>query len=191
MDKSAQRAQMLRIRTAIPLSQQLRASAACVARLRHTEMYQAANKVAIYYPLPGEISPLLLLQLDGLAKQFYLPVVQSNDDLKFARYNLGDTLRIGKLRTKEPAAEEKEFKAATDLQLVILPGVAFDKRRNRLGMGRGCYDRALRKAIDAEKHTDLHTLMLAAQEQQIPTIDTEEHDVKPLLIVTPNEIFAE
>lgn len=65
-----------------------------------------------------------------------------------------------------------------DLDLVIVPGVAFDKKGNRLGRGKGCYDRFLSALSD-----DLPSIGLAFDFQILPLIPTTKHDVSVKKII--------
>ena len=69
----------------------------------------------------------------------------------------------------EPVAPEWTDPAELDLMLV--PGLAFDRAGNRLGFGRGFYDRLI-----ARCRPDLRTLGVAAPWQLIPAVPAEPHD---------------
>ena len=75
--------------------------------------------------------------------------------------------------------------ASADDGLMIMPGVAFDTNRNRVGYGGGYYDRYL------ESHPQLHTLALAFDMQVLFEVPAEEQDIKPQLLVTETNIYQE
>lgn len=116
-----------------------------VASIRTLEMYQDAQHIMIFYPLPDEINLLPLLRdyekdEEG-AKNFYLPKVEE-DDLYVCPYSLGDELTESKFGTNEPRTQpiNPEF-----LDIIFVPALMVDKKFYRLGYGCGFYDRFLDK----------------------------------------------
>lgn len=116
-----------------------------LGRLEQTELFRSASRIAFYHALPGEVQTAEFIEKWQGKKDFYLPVVEG-DDLRLVPYR-GDThLKAGPFGILEPIAEEN---AATDtinhpaIDLIIVPGVAFDRKNNRLGRGKGYYDRLL------------------------------------------------
>lgn len=68
--------------------------------------------------------------------------------------------------------------------LVIMPGAVFDKTRNRVGYGKGFYDRYL------EKNPTFHTLALAFMLQLVENIPADIYDKKPEIIITEDKIYV-
>lgn len=68
--------------------------------------------------------------------------------------------------------------------VVIVPGMAFDKHGNRLGRGKGYYDRLLAQV--RQQSTPLLTIGIGFEEQLLPHIPVESHDQVLDYIVTPN-----
>ena len=93
-----------------------------------------------------------------------------------------DELKPGAYGILEPDAG---IPASADDGLMIMPGVAFDTNRNRVGYGGGYYDRYL------ESHPQLHTLALAFDMQVLFEVPAEEQDIKPQLLVTETNIYQE
>lgn len=75
------------------------------------------------------------------------------------------------------------MKANDESMLVIMPGVAFDKEKNRLGYGKGFYDRFL------QKHTNCHTLALGFEMQLIDSVPAGEYDIRPEVLITEEVIY--
>ena len=67
--------------------------------------------------------------------------------------------------------------------LMIMPGVAFDIYRNRIGYGKGFYDRFL------QKHKNSHTIALGFEMQIIDSVPTDEHDIRPEFLITEETIY--
>lgn len=109
-----------------------------------SEIFQAAKLVAAYLPLGAEASPLPAIEaaLTG-NKKVYVPIIRQRRPplMDFARLRKLAGLKKNRFGIEEPAAEPDEIVAASDLDLVLAPLVAFDERGNRLGMGGGFYDR--------------------------------------------------
>ena len=69
--------------------------------------------------------------------------------------------------------------------LMIMPGVAFDEGRNRVGYGGGYYDRYL------EAHPDFITVAVAFDFQVLPEVPADPHDRKPMFLVTESRTFPQ
>ena len=67
--------------------------------------------------------------------------------------------------------------------LVIMPGVAFDKNCNRIGYGKGFYDKFLMK------HPNARRMALAFELQRIPLIPTDAYDIRPHCLITEEMIY--
>lgn len=76
----------------------------------------------------------------------------------------------------EPASDERP--------LIIMPGVAFDKSRSRIGYGKGYYDTYL------QNHTGCDTLAICFEMQMVEQIPSQTHDYKPDIIITEENIYA-
>lgn len=104
-----------------------------------------ANRVGAYFPADGEINPIPLLnRLRQLGKQIYLPKLASYPK-KMVFLPMTGKFKVNQYGLLEPVAAARELRFATDLDLILMPLVAFDDLGHRLGMGGGYYDRALSK----------------------------------------------
>lgn len=99
-----------------------------------------------------------------------------------------DELSIGMYKILEPKAELRNAPgkrlAVKELDLVMVPGVAFDRRGARMGHGMGYYDKLLEHA-----RPDAPLVALAFECQLFPEIPTQEHDVFMDKIITEREIY--
>ena len=131
-----------------------------------------AKTVAIYYPIQGEISPLSLVAAFS-DKQFALPVTpQVPAPLTFYRYVAGDDLVSGCFGIPEPQTVEVNKVALEQIDLMLVPMVAFDSSGNRMGQGAGYYDRTL---ADTQNRPTL--IGLAYEWQRVSELPVRPWDV--------------
>ena len=82
-----------------------------------------------------------------------------------------------------PNADAADYKHKNDIDLVIVPGVCFDKEKNRIGFGKGYYDRFLQNA-------NINTIGICFEEQIVENrIPITEYDVKIKKIITDKKIY--
>lgn len=136
------------------------------------------NVIASYHPTQSEIDVMPLnLKLIDLGYRLCLPVTDG-DILKFYEWNGKAELALGKYGIKTPKSNTQNLIP----NYVIVPMLAFDSSKNRLGYGGGYYDRALSN-LSAIK------IGVAFEEQEFPEIHSEITDVKLDYIVTDGKIF--
>src|SRR5690625_5462302 len=102
-----------------------------------------SRHLALYLPNDGEIDPgPLTLAAWRMGKRCYLPVLHPLDDrrLAFVRYEADTALRPNRFGIREPDFRRTSRLAPEQLDLVLLPLVAFDRTGDRLDMGGGLYD---------------------------------------------------
>ncbi|MBQ9900258.1 MAG: 5-formyltetrahydrofolate cyclo-ligase [Acholeplasmatales bacterium] len=102
------------------------------------EAIKKYNRIGIYYPIGSEINILNIIKKYP-NKKFYLPITR--DEISFIEYKLGDTLVDAKFKTKEPVGD---ITPRDMIECFIIPCVAISKTRQRLGYGKGYYDRYLK-----------------------------------------------
>ena len=111
-----------------------------LARLR--PLLQDAAVVMAYYSLPDEVNTHRLLdELVEEGKTVLLPEVVDDETMVVRRYRSCADLREGAYHIMEPIGEM--FTDYQQIDVVLVPGVAFDADGHRLGRGRGYYDRFL------------------------------------------------
>ncbi len=110
-------------------------------------IYKKAKTIMVYYPLKGEVDILEMIRKDLKDKRFCFPAT----DLKaknlrvFRIANLDQDFIPGPLGAREPDPRKAKEVELKEIEMVVVPGLAFDLERNRLGRGAGFYDRFLEK----------------------------------------------
>ena len=100
-----------------------------------------------------------------------------------------DDLVISKLGIPEPVPAQCAVAALDDIDVILMPGVAFDTAGNRIGFGKGCYDRFI--AAGEEYGTGAHSPLLAAlayDMQVISSVPSEETDRPCDVMITESGI---
>ena len=110
-------------------------------------IYKKAKTILGYYPLTGEVDVKgLLQQALGNGKIVGLPVVnRQSGNLEFYRIKGLEDLCLGPWGIKQPDVSKTEHIDLGKAELILVPGLAFDRQGWRLGRGRGYYDRLLKR----------------------------------------------
>lgn len=150
-------------------------------RLEETELFRQASCIALYHAIPGEVQTAGILERWSDKKRLLLPLVVG-DDLCFSPYRSDDTLTPGAFGILEPTETETAIPESA-IDLIIVPGIAFDRQLNRMGRGKGYYDRLL-ATLQAPK------IGICFHFQLQETIPIEPFDQKMDLIITEKEMIT-
>ena len=175
-------------------------STTVLKKFLRSEIFQQANAIGAYMPLPDEVdvrplfncgsargvAPPKNTALKGRAnspseppKQFFIPAFdEALGSYRMAKYT--PELKKGKFGIPEPAAPVWAEK--NDLDLILVPGVAFDRYGNRLGRGGGFYDRLL-PLYSAKR------IGICFEFQISDKIPAEPHDCRMDFLVTESKIL--
>ena len=104
--------------------------------------FTLADKVLVYHSLPDELSTREFIGQWEKRKQFFLPRVNGLD-LEILPYSRTHT-HLGAFQIEEPDGDDTTDIA--DIDLIIVPAVAYDRNGNRVGRGKGYYDRLLSRS---------------------------------------------
>lgn len=149
-----------------------------IRNLKEQELYKKSKTILLYYSMPDEVDTKLLIHTSR-EKNIVLPVV-TKDGLVLKKYISEDDLYLSKYGINEPLGDI--FVDYDDIDLVIVPGVAFDRSFNRMGRGMGYYDGLLPK-INAPK------VAICFDFQLIDHVPVDARDVKMDTIVCESEII--
>lgn len=154
------------------------AAASVFGLLEHTAAFLMSDHILLYHSLPDELSTLAFIDKWHNAKRFYLPRVNgvNLEILPYAK----SKLHLGAFNIEEPDGEDTTDISKIDM--VVVPAVAYDRHGNRVGRGKGYYDRLL-------NNTRAIKVGVAYGFQLIDEIDTDPHDVAVDYVITENGIL--
>lgn len=129
-----------------------------------------AQRVLLFHSLPDEVDTHSLIERYRSTKTILLPSVVS-DHLELHEYGTEASSTVGAFNIIESEGRIVPISEYQDIELAIIPGVAFDKEGNRLGRGKGYYDRLL-------PLLKCHTIGLCYPFQMVEQVPHEPHDIK-------------
>ena len=158
-------------------------------KLKEMDFYKNANNVMVYIPLDNENEVLtepIINDLWNRGKKVFIPLTvhKTKEIIVSELKDLKKDLRIGNFGVLEPKKEATRPTDPSILNMVIVPGVAFDKKGYRIGHGAGYYDRFLPKL---SKKTA--TVSLAFDMQLIDKVPNEHHDIAVKYIITEKQFI--
>ena len=148
-----------------------------LGRVEQSEAFRRARVVLAYYSLSDELFTHDFVQRWADKKTILLPKVVG-DDLTLHRYTNAMSMSEGAFGIMEPCTPEFTDYAAVDM--VIVPGVAFDRLGNRLGRGRGYYDRLFASRLPH----NIYKVGVCYPFQLVESVPTEPCDVQMDEVVT-------
>lgn len=147
--------------------------------LENLDIFKSANTVLIYHALPDEVQTSEFLERWYGRKRILLPLVVGND-LVLKEFS-PDKIVPGYKGIPEPSLEARTVDPI-EVELAVIPGVAFDKDCYRLGRGKGFYDRLI-------PHLDAPLVGLAFDFQIVDRVPVEIFDRKLDMVVTESALF--
>ena len=175
MNKDIIRKQMLLKRKEINDKEKI--STIIVDKIINLDIYKKSKVVALYNSLNNEVDTKYLINKSLKEKIVLLPriidnqivFIEINNNTKYEKSNIGVLEPIG-----------KEYLGNIDL--IIVPGVSFDRKRNRLGFGMGYYDKYL-------YNKNIYKIGIGFNEQLIDELPVDKYDIKMDLIITEKELI--
>lgn len=144
-------------------------------KLRNLEAFQKAETVLLYYPVRNEVDIRPLLHEFKDKKVLLLPVAHRRY-LEVRRYVGRSELRRGRYGIPEPKG--LAFTGTPDL--IVVPGIAFDRNCNRLGRGGGYYDRYLKR------YSNIPVVALCYEYQLVKKVPMGIHDHRVDAVLSPH-----
>lgn len=154
-------------------------SGAILARLEAMPEFANAKTILAYYPIRNEVNLRPLLETNQDKKIILLPVVKRKHKMELRRYAGHESLKRGAYGIPEPTGAAYNG----PIDLIIVPGVGFDRQLHRIGRGGGYYDRFLKKNSRALK------VAVAYDFQVVDSVPVNWLDRKVDAVVTPSELI--
>ena len=160
--------------------------AAIRQRIIRLPEFTDAKTILFYASFRSEVDTREMIKISLThGKQAVLPKVdKENKKLKLYEIKDMSELMQGYMGISEPSVSEGKLTRFDDIDLIIIPGAAFDVSGNRLGYGAGFYDRLL-----AGMKNKIPVIAPAYEEQIIENIPSEPHDVRVDKIVTDMRVI--
>ena len=147
-----------------------------LSQLEKMTVFREAKTVLLYYPKNNEVDVLPLFKRYKRDKVLLLPVTHRNG-MTANPYEGNDKMHRGKVGIPEPTTPPFEG----NIDVIIVPAVAFDKEGNRLGRGGGYYDRFLKKQTHAT------IIGVGYDFQLVDEVPVRKHDQKMHRIILPSQ----
>lgn len=181
-DKQSLRERMTLWRDALPATERVARSQAATQRLLAHPAYRRARTLLIFVAFRSEIETQPLIQAALTAgKVVAVPKVERQPKglLPCRLHAFPGPLRAGAYGILEPGDDQTEPVPPGDLDLVVVPGLAFDRQGRRLGYGGGYYDRLLAGPAAAAL-----AVGFCFEEQVLSSVPADPHDRPMNLIIT-------
>lgn len=148
-------------------------------RLEQLAAFMMADSILMYHSLPDELSTREFIDRWADRKHFFLPRVNgvNLDILPYDR----SRLHLGAFQIEEPDGDDTA--GIDEMEMVVVPAVAYDRSGNRVGRGKGYYDRLLGE-------TKALKIGVAYDFQLVDEIDAEPHDVSVDIVITPSGTYT-
>lgn len=181
------RGEMRKRREELDEVSQLDAAQSICQKISTQPWFARARRIAFYWAYRGEVDNRPLMDA-GVSRGLscFLPVIDagSTPTLRFRSFapDAIKTLQPNRFGIPEPVTGDAA--AIEELDIIIMPLVAFDRSGNRLGMGQGYYDRALAGSSDRPLRVGL-----AHGFQEVATLQPSTWDIPLHIIATPTELI--
>lgn len=211
--KTCIRKQMLALRNQLPETERFEKSRQITQKLRGLKEYQSADTILGFVGYGSEVDTISFLeQAVEEGKEVYCPVSKEDGTMEFYRFTSKAELVEGYKKIPEPSRQAEKFKAeksevenciitglksasdndeSTNKKIehdkekvfMLMPGVAFDKKKHRIGYGKGFYDRYLSTFVPD------FLIAVCFECQILDEIPTQEHDFIPHKVITEGQEY--
>ncbi len=185
-EKKKIRQNILQIRNALGREERRKASLLLTERILGHQWFYLSEYLLCYAAFGSEIDTKdILREALQAGKKVYLPKVLqagSSPAMRFYRIETLDELAKGYHGIPEPSGISEEYPCSPRIAnstLMLMPGVAFDRFRSRLGYGKGFYDRFL----SDKEELRLRTIGVGYACQLVETLPSSPTDIKPCQVI--------
>ena len=181
------RKEILSKRASMTSEEVMEKSNTIISRLMEMKVYQDAKDILVYVDFQNEVmTKEFIVKAISQGKNIFCPVIKNNE-MDFYRINNLDDLEAGYFGILEPRTcnDMQKYKPKNQIAsssqtktLLIMPGVAFDEKKDRIGYGKGYYDRYL------ATHSGFYIIAVCFELQMIENIEAQTHDKRPDILLT-------
>ena len=172
-------------RDSIKITDRKKISKIIAEKFFKTGFYTGSDKILAYYPFGSEIDTAIIIRRAlKNNKKIILPKVYGRELKLYYVNKLSEQLEKGKYGILEPISSLCRPAGVKDIDLAVIPGLGFDKDLNRLGYGKGFFDRFLRLLPEEVKK-----IALCFDVQVIGNIPVSEYDIKIDLLITESRTY--
>lgn len=191
--KKTLRKKVLEKRRSIPPSEKKKKNDLIKDNLLNFTGFKKAQAVLFYASFGTEVNTIGMIEESlKMGKKVIVPKVDKERN-RLRLYEIKDLRELspGYMGIPEPSLPDERIRDTKDVDLVIVPGTAFDYSGNRLGYGAGFYDILLSDTEKSEstRAEKIPFVALAYEEQLIDSIPSEMHDVKVDVIITDKQVI--
>lgn len=147
-------------------------------QLEQLAAFMMSDHILMYHSLPDELSTIDFLNKWHSRKNFYLPRV-NGVNLDILPFNQS-TLSLGAFHIEEPQGNNTV--SMDQIEMVVVPAMAYDRNGNRVGRGKGYYDRLLH-------HTQAIKIGVAFDCQLIDNIEVDPFDEPVDIVITQSRTY--
>ena len=185
------------LRQALSPAIQQQHSQALRSQIIQEKTYRNAKTIGCYLTNDGEIDPHLIIEHAWfLGKKVYLPILPPlnlsslKNQLYFAPYEINSKFKLNRFNIPEPICKPSQWKTARQLDLLLVPLVAFDASGNRIGMGGGFYDRSLAHLKHRQFWKKPRLTGLAHECQKVDKLNVESWDIPLDKIISETRCYG-
>lgn len=153
-----------------------KAAFSVLEKLGDLPQFIQADNILCYHALPDELPTQPILDKWAKNKSLFLPRVNGNE-LEILNYN-AQTLQHGSFNIQEPQGDNIINVQLMDI--IIVPAIAYDLKGNRIGRGKGYYDRLL-------QNTNATKIGIIFDFQLLDNIQTDTHDIPVDIVITDKQ----
>jgi 5-formyltetrahydrofolate cyclo-ligase len=186
-DKKTIREKVLKTRNAMIQKEVSEKSREILKNLMTIPEFSESNCISIYLSFSNEVDTFLIIEaLQKLGKKIVVPYTKKDiiDLLPVQISSVEKDLTVSSFGYPEPILEKVSVIDIQEIDFIIIPGVAFDGMGNRVGFGKGYYDKYLSKIKRNIKKT-----AVAYEYQVLRNVPSESHDIKMDYIVTEKRVI--
>lgn len=176
-DKKELRRQIKELKHKVSIEDKKRKSLMILNRIEQLIEFKTSKTLMLYWSMDDEVHTHDFILKWHKEKVIILPVVKG-DELELRIFTGKDNMTTGQsFGISEPKGEK--FNKPEDIDLILVPGIAFDNNNNRLGRGKAYYDKLLKK-------TKAYKIGICFDFQLIESVPVDEHDVRMDLVISDN-----